>query len=78
MKTAVSIPAPIFTAAERMARRLRIPRSQLYAKALEAYVRTHHAEDMTAALNAVYKDEDSQLDPVIAELQAVSLDREEW
>ncbi|MEQ9238858.1 MAG: hypothetical protein RIG66_32775 [Coleofasciculus sp. E2-BRE-01] len=37
MKTAVSIPDPIFEAAEAMSKRLGLSRSELYARALQAY-----------------------------------------
>jgi metal-responsive CopG/Arc/MetJ family transcriptional regulator len=53
MKVAVSVPDPLFREAEAVSRRLRVPRSQLYAKALAAYVRQHSAEEITAQLDAV-------------------------
>ena len=53
MKVAVSVPDPLFRDAEAVSRRLRVPRSQLYARALEAFVRQHSGEDVTARLDAV-------------------------
>jgi len=53
MKVAVSVPDPLFRDAEAVSRRLRVPRSQLYARALEAFVTEHSAEDVTARLDAV-------------------------
>jgi antitoxin MazE6 len=53
MKVAVSVPDPLFRDAEAVSRRLRVPRSQLYSRALEAFVRRHSAEDVTARLDAV-------------------------
>ena len=53
MKVAVSVPDPLFRDAEAVSRRLRVPRSQLYARALEAFVRKHSDEDVTARLDAV-------------------------
>jgi metal-responsive CopG/Arc/MetJ family transcriptional regulator len=53
MKVAVSVPDPLFRDAEAVSRRLRVPRSQLYARALEAFVRKHSADDVTARLDAV-------------------------
>lgn len=78
MKVAVSIPEPIFRNAERIARRLRVPRSQFYAKALEAYVREESGEQVTRALNEVYAKVSSRLEP---EAEAVALEvlrREKW
>lgn len=53
MKVAVSVPDPLFREAEAVSRRLRVPRSQVYARALEAFVRQHSEEDVTARLDAV-------------------------
>jgi metal-responsive CopG/Arc/MetJ family transcriptional regulator len=78
VKTAVSIPDEIFEAAEHVARRLGLSRSELYARALGEYLRAHRAEGVTKALDSVYAKEDSELDDVLAELQARSLRRERW
>jgi metal-responsive CopG/Arc/MetJ family transcriptional regulator len=78
MKTAVSIPDPLFRAAERLAKRLRIPRSQLYSRAIERYVAETEERDVTALLNRVYEHEPSELDPVLEALQELSIPREEW
>jgi metal-responsive CopG/Arc/MetJ family transcriptional regulator len=78
MKTAVSIPDPLFRAAERAAKRRRISRSRLYAQALEAYLNAQSDKRITEALNAVYATEDSSLDPEIARMQSLSIGREEW
>lgn len=56
MRTAVSIPDRLFQAAERTARRLGIPRSRLYARALEEYLRTCGRRAVTEASNKVYSD----------------------
>ncbi|MCL5995761.1 MAG: hypothetical protein M1546_06855 [Chloroflexi bacterium] len=78
MKTAISIPDQIFGAAEQMARQLGISRSELYAKAVAAYVESHQRSDITERLNRVYAEESSRLDPVITHLQALSLPEERW
>jgi metal-responsive CopG/Arc/MetJ family transcriptional regulator len=77
MKTAVSIPTPLFEAAERRARRLGISRSELYARALEHLLADDRAEDVTAQLNEVYEREDSTLDPALAAAQRRAI-AEEW
>ena len=78
MKVAISLPDPVFQAAERVSRRMRVSRSRLYAKAVEAYVKQHSEEDVTAQLNKVYARNDSTLDPSLeaASLQVVR--RERW
>lgn len=78
MKTAVSLPDPIFEAAEDVARQLGMSRSQLYAEAVQAYVRAHREEGVTEALNRVYDSEPSELDPAVAALQSASLQDEDW
>jgi hypothetical protein len=51
---AISVPDHLFRAADRTARRMRVPRSQLYARALEAYLKRAERPDVTARLNAVH------------------------
>ena len=54
VKVAVSIPDRLSRAADRRAKRLRVPRSQLYARALEAYLKRAERPDITERLDAVY------------------------
>jgi metal-responsive CopG/Arc/MetJ family transcriptional regulator len=78
MKVAVSIPDPIFREAERISRRIRLPRSQFYAHALEAYVRERSGEEITERLNEVYAKTSSKLDPAAEALSLEVLRREKW
>lgn len=78
MKTAVSIPTPLFRVGERLAKRLKIRRSTLYARALERYVAEMSDSEITKRLNEIYAHEDSELDPVLAALQAEAVGRERW
>ena len=70
MKTAISIPDLLFKEAERLTKRLRITRSRLYAKALEAYIQSQKSKGIKEALDEVYKTESSDLDPIMARLQS--------
>ncbi len=72
MKTAVSIPDPIYNSAEKLAHRLGKSRSELYAKALQNYIEQRQDDRVTAKLNEIYESEPSQLDPVLAKLQTKS------
>ncbi len=54
MKVAISVPDPLFRQAESVAHRLGIPRSQLYARALEAFLVQQARPDITERLNMVY------------------------
>ena len=78
MKTAVSIPGPLFQAAERLAKRLGIPRSRLYSRAIERYVAETQERDVTALLNEIYTDETAELDPALAALQSASIPLDSW
>ena len=79
MKTAISLPDTLFKAAERLAGRLRLSRSELYQRALAEYVARHDDAAVTEQLDRVYgAGQDSRLDPVLERLQWASLAREEW
>lgn len=78
MKTAISLPDPIFEEAEELAKRLGMSRSQLYATAVSQFVEAYREEAITAALNELYATEDSAVDPVLQQLQALALPYEEW
>jgi hypothetical protein len=78
MKTAISIPGPVFQAAERLAKTLGIPRSRLYSQAIESYISQAQQRDVTARLNQVHADEKVELDPALATLQWASVLREPW
>ena len=77
MKTAVSIPTPIFQQAERRARKLGVSRSEFYARALESLLRREPDEDVTRALEQVYATERSSLDRPLAAAQRKST-AEKW
>ena len=79
MKTAISLPDELFEAAERVARRLGLSRSELYQRALAKYLESQNGAAITAELNEVYSTQDnSRLDPVLDKLQRASLVREDW
>jgi len=80
MKTAISIPDSLFSAAERLARRMGISRSELYQRAMDSYVKRHEQRSVTEALNEVYELESnpSRLDSALELMQYSSLLGEEW
>jgi metal-responsive CopG/Arc/MetJ family transcriptional regulator len=78
VKTAVSIPDPVFQAAERLAKRLGIPRSRLYSRAIERYVSETQQRDVTTSLNKVYAEQEGGLDSALAILQWASIPPERW
>jgi metal-responsive CopG/Arc/MetJ family transcriptional regulator len=54
MKTAISIPDDVFAQAERVAKRLGLSRSELFTKAVQAYVATRLEGNITASYDAAF------------------------
>jgi hypothetical protein len=73
MKAAVSIPDPVFEAADKLAQRMGVSRSRLYTVALQRFVQDDDDEAITAKLNEVYATEASDLDPVRQSIQSRSV-----
>jgi len=78
MKTAISIPDPVFNSAEVIAKKLNISRSELYTKAVSEYLSKHQKSHITEALNEVYSQENSSVDTAFQESQLASIGRESW
>ena len=78
MKVAISLPDPIFSAAEQLAHKLHVSRSQLYAQALEEYLDKRHDPAVTERLNAVYLIEPSSIDPALVTVQLGAIGHEAW
>ncbi len=80
MKTAVSIPDPVFDSAERLARRLGITRSELYQRALRYFLESRSHAVIRETLDTVYADspEESRLDAAIEFAQEMSIPEDDW
>ena len=88
MKTAVSIPDPVFKAAEELAKRLGASRSELYSRALEDFDKKHAKSskklddaEVSRRINALLEEigpEATKLDPVLDALQLETLENEDW
>ena len=78
MKTAISLPDSVFEQAEALAQQLGMSRSELYSKALQAYLKRYNHDRILLKLNQVYAAESSELDPVMARMQFMSLPHEDW
>lgn len=80
MKTAISLPDPMFENVDRLARQLGVSRSELFRRAMERYLRSYEADETTAALDRVYGDPevDGRMDPSLEHLQAASIPEESW
>ncbi|MCW7472474.1 ChpI protein [Leptospira levettii] len=73
MKTAISIPDDLFVSAENTAKKLGIPRSQLFAKALEEFIQNHSKETITEKLNEVYVNGANNKDHSLSEASVAML-----
>lgn len=78
MKTEIFLPNDLFDAADRLAKRLGVSRDELYASAIEEYLRAHRDAAVTEALNRIYEEEDSSLKAGLVTLQSAALNRDDW
>jgi metal-responsive CopG/Arc/MetJ family transcriptional regulator len=78
MKTAVSIPDEVFEQAERLARRTKKSRSQLFSEALQEYVARHAPEAVTEAMDRVCAEVAQGEDPFVSSAARRVLKRSEW
>lgn len=78
MKTAVSIPDEIFEKVERLARRARKSRSEVFSAALREYVARHAPEEVTEAMNAVCDQVGDKSDPFVSAAARRVLEKTEW
>jgi metal-responsive CopG/Arc/MetJ family transcriptional regulator len=78
MKTAVSIPDEVFRDAERLARRAKKSRSQLFSDALREYVARHAPEEVTEAMDRVVDEVGDTTDEFASAAARRVLDRTEW
>jgi metal-responsive CopG/Arc/MetJ family transcriptional regulator len=78
VKVAISLPDPLFEAAERLAKELKKPRSQLYAEAISEYLGNRDNSMITEKLNAVYSEETSSVDEALQRAQLETMSDEAW
>jgi metal-responsive CopG/Arc/MetJ family transcriptional regulator len=79
MKVAISVPDQVFDAAERLAKQRSVPRSRVFAEALEEYVSRYGTEAVTDRLDAVYAvEQHSGVEPVMMQAQLGSVADEAW
>jgi metal-responsive CopG/Arc/MetJ family transcriptional regulator len=78
MKTAVSLPDDLFRQAEMAARRLKVSRSRLYARAIERFLQDRSSDEVTQRLNQVYARRPAAIDSALARAQQRSLLKEPW
>jgi Arc/MetJ-type ribon-helix-helix transcriptional regulator len=78
MKTAISLPDDVFVQAERLARRLRKSRSELYRDALSEFVARHDSNAVTEAMDRVADLVDTRAEAFSTAAARRVLSRSEW
>jgi antitoxin MazE6 len=79
MKTAVSVPDDLFAQVDRLARRSRRSRSEVYSAALREYVARHAPDEVTAQLDAVVAEAgDPAPDVFAARAGRLTVESSEW
>jgi metal-responsive CopG/Arc/MetJ family transcriptional regulator len=78
MKTAVSIPNSLFEGAERLAKRTRKSRSQLYSDAVREYLARHAPDAVTEAMDRACAAAGAEADPFVSTASSRILERSEW
>jgi metal-responsive CopG/Arc/MetJ family transcriptional regulator len=78
MKTAISIPDEIFAGAERLARRTKRSRSQLFSDALKEYLARHASDEVTEAMDRVCAELGVEADAFVAASARRVLKQTEW
>jgi Ribbon-helix-helix protein, copG family. len=78
MKTAISIPDAVFEAAERLARRMKRSRSDMYSQAVAEFVARHSPDRVTEAMNEALAGIDSAPDEFTREASRRAVVRSDW
>ena len=78
MKTAISLPDEVFEEAERLASRLKVSRSELYAKALQDFVRRHAPDAITDAYDQICSEIQPDPEPFVQRAARRSLGSVDW
>ena len=78
MKIAVSVPDDVFEEAERLARRMKRSRSEVYSRALAEYVARHAPDRVTEAMDRALAEIDEPPDRFARAIARRVLTRSEW
>lgn len=78
MKTAISIPDELFAGVERLARKTKKSRSQLFSDAVREYIGRHAADDVTDAMDRVCEKVGGARDEFASAAARRVLERSEW
>jgi antitoxin MazE6 len=78
MKIAVSVPDDVFLEGERLARRMKRSRSEVYSRALAEYVARHAPDRVTEAMDRALAEISEPVDEVVRAASRRVLRRSDW
>ena len=78
MKTTISVSDDVFEAIERLARRTKKSRTQLFSDAVTEYVARHAAGEITGAIDRLYAELETGPDQFAAAAARRTLERVVW
>lgn len=78
MKTAISVPPEVFQLSERLAKKLKVSRSAVFAMGVKKLGEELDEDDLIARINAVCDEVDTSLDPFWKEMQSRALPKDKW
>lgn len=78
MKTAISVPDDVFNLSEKLAKKLKVSRSRVFAMGVKKLAEEYEDDQVTARLDEFYAKEKAEIDPAIMKMAALSLPKDEW
>jgi len=79
LKTAISIPDDLVASAEKLSRRTKRSRSDIYSAAVREYVARHSGDAVTEAMNETLdKVGSARIDPFVSQAARMTLEQVEW
>ncbi len=78
MKTAISVPSDVLQLSEKLAKKLKVSRSAIFAMGVKKLAEEHDEDEIIAQINRVCEKVDTSLDPTVRQYQNRILQREKW
>lgn len=78
MKTAISVPNDIFELSDKLAKKLKVSRSRIFAMGVEKLGEEFDDDEIIANVNKVCEKVDTSVDPVLFKMAMLSLPKDEW
>ncbi len=78
MKTAISVQSDVFQLREKLAKKLKVSRSAIFAMGVKKLAEEHDEDEIIAQINRVCEKVDTSLDPTVRQYQNRILQREKW